>query len=250
MNFGLQLYSVRDKISQDFFGTLEKLANIGYRAFEFAGYYEKSAEELREFLDDLGVRAISAHVPLQLLEDPDKEFEYAKKLGIEYVVCPALPKEMREDPDSYRKVAELFNELGEKAKKYGLKFGYHNHDFEFKTLENGEIGFDILMKNTDPSLVFFEPDVYWIKFAGRDPSEFIENELKDRVPIVHLKDMKADETKEMTELGTGIIDLKKIIEISQKFGTKWYIIEQDHSSLDPLESVRISFEYFEKNLNK
>jgi len=249
MNFGLQLYSVRDKLSQDFFGTLRKLVDIGYKAFEFAGYYEKSAEELRKFLDGLGARAVSAHVPLQFLNEPEKEFEYAKRLGTEYVICPALPKEMREDVDYYKKVAELFNKLGEKAKEYGLKFGYHNHDFEFKILKNGETGFDILINNTDPSLVFFEPDIYWIKFAGQDPLEFIKNSLGNRTLIVHLKDMKAS-TREMTELGTGIIDLKKIVETSQKLGVQWYIIEQDHSSLDSLDSVKMNFEYFEKNLNQ
>ncbi|HEW91841.1 MAG TPA: sugar phosphate isomerase/epimerase [Thermotogaceae bacterium] len=250
MNFGLQLYSVRDKLSEDFFGTLKKLAEIGYRAFEFAGYYDHTAEEIRNFLDDLGLKAISSHVPLQLLEEKaDREFEFAKRLNMEYVVCPALPKEKREDLRYYRKVADFFNRLGEKAKNYGLKFGYHNHDFEFKSLEGNTTGFDILIENTDPSLVFFEPDIYWIKYAGYDPVKFIEDKLKGRIFVVHLKDMKDNETKEMTELGTGIIDLKKIIEITQNFGTEWYIIEQDRSSLDSLESVKVSFDFL-KNFGK
>jgi sugar phosphate isomerase/epimerase len=251
MNFGLQLYSVRDKLSEDFFGTLKKLGDIGYKAFEFAGYYDRSAEEIKKFLDDNGLRAVSSHVPIQLLEsNPEKEFEFARKLGMEYVVCPFLPKENWENADYYRKVANLFNELGEKAKKYGLKFGYHNHSFEFIILNDGTTGFDILIENTEPELVFFEPDVYWIKYAGYEPSEFIEDRLKNRIEIVHLKDMRGDETKEMTELGTGIIDFKKVVETTQKLGAKWYIIEQDRSSLDSLESVKISFDFIVKNFSK
>jgi len=248
MKVAVQLYTIRDKVSKDYVNALKKVSEIGYKGVEFAGHPFGTipVEELKKLLDELNLIPVSAHVSFKgLVEEPDKIIGYAEKLGLKYVVSEPNVREMKSLEDCL-KVAETMNRIGERVKEAGMLFGMHNHAIEFEKKFEGRTVYDILIENTDPALVFFQPDVYWVKYAGYDPVEVIKK-LKGRCYLVHLKDMKNLKTKTFAELGQGIIDFKAIIEAGEESGVDWYIVENDRPSVDSFESIRIALEYLKKN---
>ncbi len=238
----LQLYSVRDESAKDFAGTLAKVAEIGYVGVEFAGYGGLSAGELKGHMERLKLFPVGSHVSLELLEkDLKGVIAYCKEIGNPYVVCPwALIKDL----ESVKKFAALFNTYGEKLQAAGLEFCYHNHDHEFAVV-NGRYALDLLFEETDPSLVEIEFDTCWIHAAGADPVKYIKT-YGGRCPLLHIKDLKAAGGKEVTEVGTGVVDIKGIVGQAEKSGADWLIVEQDQCARPALESVRISFENLKK----
>ncbi|MEM2927041.1 MAG: sugar phosphate isomerase/epimerase [Candidatus Bathyarchaeia archaeon] len=248
MKVALQLYTVRDKMAKDCLSTLQLVAEAGYRAVEFAGhpYGTLRAGELRRVLDGLGLKPLSAHIGFGLLEEKPREtLGYASELGLEYVVSE--PDMRRIDSlEKCLEAAEKMDALGEQASMQGMRFGMHNHAIEFEKKFEGKTAYGILVENTDPKLVFFQPDVYWIRYAGYDPCKVIES-LKGRCPLVHLKDMKDDVSKEMVELGQGSMDFKAIVRSCEGSGTNWYIFENDRPSVDSIESIKIALMYLKNN---
>lgn len=239
----VQLYSVRDNTEKDMPGTLKKIAEIGYKGVEFAGFMGIPAKKLKAELDSLGLKAVGSHTPMQLLKEKlDEQIEYNLEIGNKYVICPWHSFEGRED---YVRAAGFFEETGKKCRAAGLQFAYHNHDFEFKELD-GEYGFDILMK-ASPEYVAAELDTGWAFFAGADPAAYL-GKLKGRCPLIHVKDFKNTTEKSYTEVGTGIVDIGSIIKAAEGAGTEWAIVEQDATSLPTLESVKISFNNLKKFL--
>jgi len=244
VNISVQLYTLREETGRDFAGTLEKVAKIGYKGVEFAGYGGISAKEMRNYLDSFGLKATGSHVAFDILtRNLDEVIEYNLEIGNKYIICPWKEYKGRED---YVKTAELLNEIGRKCKDNGLKFGYHNHADEFESFD-GEYGLDIIYKNTDPQLVAAEIDTYWVYYAGVDPVDYIKK-YTGRCPLVHLKDMEAGEGKDFAEVGSGIMDMKAIISAAKDAGCEWFIVEQDVCKKPALESVKISFENL-KNMN-
>jgi sugar phosphate isomerase/epimerase len=237
---GVQLYSVRDLMKQDFEGTLAKVAGIGYREVEFAGLFDHPPEEVRKMLDRNGLTAPSAHTPYKTIEsDFPKTLETAHKLGQSYIVCPFIDEDMR-TPDGWKRITDTFNRVAQESKKAGIQFAYHNHDFEFKA-DQGQMPYDTLLKNTDANLVKMEMDLFWITKAKQDPFKYFSR-YPGRFPLVHVKDMTKD--GEMTEVGNGTIDFKKIFADS-KAGIKHYFVEHDNPK-DPLQSIKTSYEYLSK----
>lgn len=235
---GIQLYTLRSLLDKDFEGVLKKLAALGYKEFEFAGYYERKPKELRKFLDDLGVKAPSTHQGLAVFEQKmDWLIETAKILGHEYVVCPWISPEMR-TMDNYKKLAASFNQIGAACQKAGLRFAYHNHDFEFETID-GQIPFEVLLAETDPKLVFMELDLFWIKKAGKDALAYFEK-APGRYALCHVKDMDAN--GKMTEVGKGQIDFGKIFAQAKLAGLKHFFVEHDQPE-EPLQSVATSAQH-------
>ncbi|OQB15204.1 MAG: Xylose isomerase-like TIM barrel [Firmicutes bacterium ADurb.Bin193] len=233
--FGLQLYSVRDLINKDFFGTLEEVARIGYTAVEFAGYNNIPAKEMKKKLDDLNLVGLSSHVKINDLQaDLDKEIEYLCELGAKYMICAWSNARTVE---TAKKTAELLNVMGEKITKAGFIFAYHNHDHEF-TLDEGRYPLDVLFENTNPEYVKHQPDVFWLVRAGIDPVDYIR-ENAYRCPTIHLRQMDNMENQQNTEAGNGVIDLKKIIELAPEAD---FIYEQECPEGTGIESVRKSFE--------
>jgi sugar phosphate isomerase/epimerase len=182
--------------------------------------------------------------------------EASKTIGQSYIVCPWIPEETRKDPDVWQKAAENFNRAGEASKKAGIQFAYHNHWFEFIPV-NGKLPYDILLEKCDPDLVKMELDLCWITVGGSDPLKYFDK-YPGRFPLVHVKDVKklptvsaaggqnfGDSMQDMTEVGSGIIDWKKIFAESDKAGIKHYIVEHDHPKM-PFESIKISYEYLSK----
>lgn len=249
---GVQLYSVRDAISKDLMGTLTKVAQIGYDHVELAGYgdgkvYGKSPAEFKKILDDLGLKTFSSHLGLDILRgDWERAVADAKLLGQRYVVCPYLMENERKNIDQYKKLCELLNKCGETAKKAGLQLAYHNHDFEFMTLD-GQIPFDLMLKECDANLVKIEMDLYWTKKAGKDPLAYFKNN-PGRIELWHVKDMDNTQQQFFTEVGNGTIDWKPIFKAGKKSGMKYFFVEQDIcKNHTPLESIEISYNYL-KNL--
>ena len=176
----LQLYTLREQASEDFVGMLKGVAEAGYGAVEFAGYGGLEPPALRTIIDDLGLRAISSHVPFQRMEaEPGTVLEELNMLGCAYAVVPGIPKEMR-GIESLPYLIESFNQWGAACKSAGLRFGYHNHGWEFESM-NGSTMLDLLATGTDPALVDLQIDIYWALVGGADPVELIRR-VAGRVP--------------------------------------------------------------------
>jgi sugar phosphate isomerase/epimerase len=239
---GLQLYSVKELTEKDFFGTMEYVSEIGYDGVEFAGFFDMPSEKVSGKLKELGLQACGSHTGISLLMNKLEEvIEYNLGIGNKYVVCPGLPEDMRNSEESWLKTAELFNNIGRKCKENGLMLGYHNHDFEFEVF-NGKYGFDILGMNTEPDLVFLEIDTFWVEYVGLRSVDFMRK-YSDRLPLIHIKDLKSLEDKISTEIGKGIMDFVEITKLAKELDTKWYIVEQEEFDIPQKDSIKQSVDY-------
>jgi sugar phosphate isomerase/epimerase len=234
----LQLYTVRDLTSRDFIGALRQVAHAGYRAIELAGTNGVTPSDLRAALDDMGIRAVSAHVRLDDLRQPEDLLVQLQTLGCSYAALAWLPPEERGSVEGARSLAERLNQWGKTFRDEGVRFGYHNHDFEFAPLGSTTM-FEILTAETNPDLVFFELDLYWSEYAGLDPAELIRR-YAGRLPLLHMKDMRAGD-RSFAPVGTGTLNWTTIIEAAKTAGTEWFIVEQDRSDR-PLDDVRTSLQ--------
>lgn len=244
---GLQLYTVRDAMQRDLPGTLARVAQIGYRDVEFAGYFGRTPAEIRALLEQNGLRAPSSHVGYPGTDAAwAKILDDAKAVGHEYVTCPWIPEEARGSADKYRRVADLFNRSAQKAKDAGLRFAYHNHDFEFKPLEGGALPFDILLQSTDKSLVDFEMDLYWTVKGGQDPIAYLDR-FPGRFALVHIKDATAAPERTMTDVGSGTIDFRGIFAHDADRGAhiKYFFVEHDQPA-DAMASITSSYQHLAK----
>lgn len=239
---GIQLYTVRRELARDVEGTLARLAEIGYREVEFAGYPQGTARSLRQILDRLRLTAPSSHLGLQdLRADWERRLDQAATLGQHYLVVASVPENERRTADDWKRIAALFNKAGETARARGLTLAYHNHDFEFVPLE-GRLPYDLLLEQTDPRLVRLEMDLYWITKGGQDPLAYFAR-WPGRFPLVHVKDMDATPRRFFTEVGTGIIDFKAIFRQARQAGIRHYFYEQDEVPGSPFDSARTSYDY-------
>jgi sugar phosphate isomerase/epimerase len=243
---GIQAYTLRALAEKDLPQLLAELKKIGYDEIElYWNLYSRPARELRKLIDDHGLRAPSGHLDYDGL---DSKLEYAKELGLEYVICPMLPKSMWNSVDNFKQAAEQFNRWGEKAKSMGMQFGFHNHNYEFRQLGN-TTGFDTIVNNTEPRLVCLEFDCYWLTQAGRDPVAMLTKHA-DRVRLIHVKDRKPgfptsqqldSSAEHFTEVGTGMIRWKPVLAAAEKAGVHHYFVEQDEIAGSPMESVAKSY---------
>jgi sugar phosphate isomerase/epimerase len=239
---GLQLYTVRNQLKQDFEGTIAKVAEAGYREIEFAGLFDHGPKEVRAILDRHGLAAPSSHIEFKLLGDEwPKMLEAAHVLGQSFIVCPWVDEKLRHEPDGWKHIAETFNRAAAESKKAGIQFAYHNHDFEFKP-ENGKLPYDILLAETDANLVQMEMDLCWITVGGQDPLTYFKRH-PGRFPMVHVKDMK--KSGEMADVGSGSIDFKRIFAQSDTAGIQHYFVEHDEPKA-PFESIKNSYEYLRR----
>jgi sugar phosphate isomerase/epimerase len=240
---GLQLYTVRDAMQKDVPGTLAKVAQIGYKEVEFAGYFGHSPNEIRELLKKNGLTSPSSHVAYpESMEAWKKTVDEAKTAGHQYVTVAWTPEDKRTGPDAWKRIADTYNQAGRVAKDAGLRFAYHNHDYELA--KSGDVvPLDALFQDTDPALVTFEMDLYWMVHGGADPLAYMKK-YPGRVGMVHVKDAKGDAEKTMTAVGQGTIDFKKIFEWDEDHGAhiKHYFVEHDQPA-DPFASITTSYNY-------
>jgi sugar phosphate isomerase/epimerase len=258
-SIGLQLSTlVKQKVDEaELKANLRQIAAIGFQEVEpWHAAYSIPAERLREDIVDSGLRVTSGHFEYaDLTADLPGQLAYAKALGLKWVVCPMLPKSQWTSADGFHTAARQFNEWAKRVNDLGMRFAFHNHDYEFRKF-NGATGYDILLQETDPNLVFYEMDCYWITQAGYDPLQML-NRLGRRVRMLHIKDRKpgfpssndmSDSSAHFTEVGTGGINWPTLLAAAEKLQIEHYFIEQDHIEGPPLESLRISYNYLQKLL--
>jgi sugar phosphate isomerase/epimerase len=240
---GVQLYTVRTLLERDFEGTLARLAAIGFREVEFAGYHGHTPQAVRAALGRAGLLAPSAHVAIDAVRDDlPRVLDGALVMGHRHVVVAWLPERQR-TLDGYRAAADLFNRVGQQAGAGGIGFAYHNHDFEFARLE-GRMPYDILLERCDPRYVAFEMDLYWITKGGQDPLAYFAR-WPGRFPMVHVKDSTGPPDHRMADVGAGRIPWKTIFARRDQAGVRHYFVEHDEPP-DPLASVRRSYEYLRR----
>ena len=264
---GLQLWTVRRQIAKDPEGTLAKVAGIGYNSVELIGYengkfFGLTPAQFSALLQKYQLKTPSGHYggTMNYLTKGDSaelqdNIAAAAAMGHHYIVVPFLTDNMRTSLDDYKKLAGKLNIAGAAAKKAGLKLAYHNHDFEFKDWGGGQTGFDIFLKNTDPSLVFFEMDMYWVTRAGHDPIQLIKDN-PGRFAMWHLKDMSQKMPPSYTvegqqyyaEVGSGIIDYKDIFRHKKESGMEFFYVEQDETSEPVFDAITKSYHYVKTNL--
>jgi sugar phosphate isomerase/epimerase len=240
---GLQLYTIRDAMAKDVPGSLKKVADIGYKYLELAGYadgkfYGYAPAEFKKMVDGLGMEILSSHTQVEAqgitLDNAKKMTEDHVKLGVKYCVQPWVVEEARTTIASYQKMAADWNQVGKIMKESGIQFGYHNHNFEFATVEGKIPYFDVFMTELDKDLVTMEIDTFWVSKAGYNPVDIIKK-YPGRFQIYHLKDMFTKEAPFFTTVGVtdfapvgeGVIDFKGIIAVGDIAGMKYMIVEQD-----------------------
>lgn len=251
-SFGLQLWSVKQALTQDPLGVLKLIASNGYKKIEsFEGakgmFWGMKNTEFKKVMDDLGMNMVSTHC-----NDTGnfKSFELkaaaAGEIGLKYIICAF--KGPQKTLDNFKKFAEEFNTCGEIAKKHGLRFAYHNHDYSFKAMD-GIVPQDLMIKNTDPTLVDFEMDLYWTAAAGVDAVAYMD-QFPNRFKLVHVKDMTKTATGyESCVIGKGTIDYKTLLPKLAKRGIAHMIVEQEaYSGTNELDAAKDNAAYM-KTLN-
>ncbi len=263
---GLQLYSVRDDMKKDPLGTLKQLASFGYKHVEHASYvdrkfYGHGAKEFKKILDDLGMQMPSGHTVMNSKhwDSAKKDFtdawkytvEDAATAGQQFVISPSLDKELRKTEDDLKRFMEVFNKSGALCKKSGMKFGYHNHAFEFSEKLNGKVVYDIMLQNTDPALVIQQLDIGNLYNGGAKAIDIVK-QYPGRFESMHVKDeipsKEGEEKYESAVLGTGIVNVKEVIDLGRNSGgTKHFIIEQEsYQGKTPLECMKEDLEVMKK----
>lgn len=234
----LQLYTLREQASEDFVGMLKGVAEAGFGAVEFAGYGGLEPSALRTIIDDLGLRAISSHVPFQRMEtEPETVLEELRVLGCEYAVVPGIPKEMR-GIESAPYLIERFNQRGAASKTAGLRFGYHNHGWELESVD-GSTMLDRLISGTNAALVDFQIDIYWALVGSADPVALIR-QLAGRVPTLHAKELAAGADQKDTTIGDGVTPWHELMAVAKAAGTEWFIVEQEDDPANAFRDIRRS----------
>jgi sugar phosphate isomerase/epimerase len=244
--FGIQLYSVKEDMALDPIATMGSLASFGYRQFEgFDGgegiLWGMPSDEFRSLLSETGTTMVASHA--NVFENLEKQAELAAEVGMKYLICPWIGPQ--KSLDAYRKKADEFNQIGQKLKSYGIRFAYHNHDYTFVNQE-GSLPQDILIEHTDPALVDFEMDIYWVHVAGINPKEYLAK-YPGRFRLCHLKDADSG-TKDPHQrgglLGEGEISWADLIKESKDLGMEHFIVEQERfTSGTPMEAAEANAKY-------
>lgn len=235
----LQLYSVREDCARDLPGTLKAVAEMGYEGVEFAGYYGRSARELRRMLDELGLKVAGTHISLNTLlgDELEETIEFNRVLGNRFLIVPSLPEGRRRSKDAWLETARLMNSIAERLKLEGMRVGYHNHAIEFQPLE-GEIPWDIFFGATIPEVVM-QLDTGNAMHGGVSPDGILEimKRYPGRAATVHLKEYSS--TNKQALIGEGEVKWKELFNLCETIGgTEWYIIEQETYAYPPLECVK------------
>ena len=255
---GVQLYTIRDAIAKDLTGSLERLSKLGYNEVELFGYngtfFGKTPKEFSKICSDLGLTPVSGHYlsgrigngPGTLVNGWQKAVDDAAEINLKYMVCAWLPPAER-TIEMYKSLPALLTTAGEACKKSGIQFCYHNHDFEFDTVD-GTVPLKHILQNTDDKLVKIELDLYWVAKAGQDAVKIFVNN-PGRFPLWHVKD-KLKDTGAFAEVGNGNIDFDAIFAARKIAGLKHWFVEQDVCKGDPFDSLSISRDYVIKKKYK
>ncbi len=248
--FGIQLYTLRDDMPKDPKGVLKQLASFGYKQIEsFEGaqgmFWGMSHTDFKKYMDELGMTIVSSHFDPK--KDAEKKATQAAEIGMKYLIVPYVGAQKKWD--DWKKLADEFNRLGGICKKAGVGFAYHNHAYTFEAMD-GKMPQDYLMENTDPALVDFQMDIYWVVTGGADPIAYLQK-YPNRFRLCHVKDRlkgaPATEHEASCDLGTGQIDYPKVLKVASENGMQYYIVEQErYDNSTPLKSAQADAEYLKK----
>jgi sugar phosphate isomerase/epimerase len=246
--FGIQLWSVKNALGKDPQGVLKQLSTDGYKLIEsFEGskgmFWGMTNTDFKKYMDDLGMTIISSHCNTS--KDFERKVNEAAAVGMKYLLNGSVP--VQQTVDDYKKIADQFNQFGEICKKTGMRFAYHNHDHDFKIID-GQPAMDIYLQNTNPDLVDFEMDIYWVVTAGFDPEAWIKK-YKNRFRLCHVKDRIKNTTQREASciLGEGSIDFPKILKTAKENGMQYYIVEQErYDNSTEMDSAKADAEYMKK----
>ncbi|MNK61798.1 Inosose dehydratase [compost metagenome] len=257
-NIGLQLYTLRDELPKDVKGVIEKVAQAGYKEVETYGFsngkfWGLTPKEFKALLDANGLKAPSGHYGMDDFVKTGKtdklkaDIESSAAIGGKYFTIAGAHVDTSKGADGFKKTAENFNKVAEIAKASGLKFAYHNHDFEFKKIDD-ITGYDVYLSETDKNLVNFELDLYWVVRSGNDPLALFKK-YPGRFPMWHVKDMDKTKREWNTEVGNGSIDFKTIFAQAKLSGMQHFFVEHETNyKPDPIGSIKTSCDYIKANL--
>lgn len=254
---GLQLYTIRDAITDDLLGSLQKVSDMGYKYVELADYkdgmfYGKAPKEFKKIVTDLGMEILSSHTQVEAagitMDNAQKMADDHAELGVKYCVQPWVNDEDR-NIETYKKMIADWNQVADVMNGVGIQFGYHNHNFEFANLDGIIPYYDIFLPEMDKNLITMELDLYWATKAGQDPVEMFEK-YPGRFQLWHVKDMaeKSEpyyevEKADITSVGAGVIDFKRIFAAKEKAGMKNFFVEDDNQgSGKPFEGIKTSID--------
>ncbi|MBI1224688.1 MAG: TIM barrel protein [Bacteroidetes bacterium] len=248
--YGIQLWSVRDDMAKDPKAVLKQLATAGYKFVEsFEGekgmYWGMKNTEFKSYLDEIGLTMFSSHCDTN--KDLEKKAAEAAAIGVNYLITPHIGAQ--KSMEDWKPIVEGFNKNGEICKKAGIRYAYHNHAYSFEPVD-GQLPQDYMLNNTDPGIVDFEMDIYWVVTAGKDPIEYLQK-YPDRFRLCHVKDRIKDlpltEREASCDLGTGSIDFAKILGVAREKGMKYYIVEQERwDNSTPMKSAEADAAYMSK----
>ncbi|MBL0743651.1 sugar phosphate isomerase/epimerase family protein [Chryseolinea lacunae] len=245
---GLQLYTLRDTIGKDPKGVLQKVASFGYKELEAYSYkdgqiFGMAYGEFNKFVKGLGMKVTSGHYGLDMIKGDtwQKAVEDAKKNGQEYMVVPYIQEPDRKTIDAYKQICADLNKAGEVCNKSGIRFGYHNHAFEFQTVD-GQIPYDVMLAELDPKKVGLEMDLFWVINAGQDPLQYFAK-YPGRFEQWHVKDMDKNDRGRNADVGTGSIDFKPIFAQAKLSGMKKWYVEQETYPGAPIDSAAASAKF-------
>jgi len=252
---GMQLYTVRAEMAKDFDGTLAQVAALGFREVEFAGYFDRTPQQVRAVLDRNGLTSPSTHIDLAGISTRLPQIiEASRTIGHKYVVMPWLDDATRAQPDIWQRVSDTLNRAGETARASGIQMGYHNHHFEFVPMPSGKLPLDLMLEQCDPKLVAFELDLAWISAAGQDPLAYFAK-YPGRFPMVHVKGLKKKPAQgastpidqvlpDIADVGGDTIDWARIFARSEQAGIAHYYVEHDVPA-SAFDSLKNSISYLQ-----
>ena len=239
-NVGLQLSTVSELLEKDVHRTLEQIAKVGYKEVECSKLPGMDAKQTMEALKNAGLKSPCSMILLKDVKDnltTAATLQEVLLMGKKYVTMAWIPAKTLDD---FKKTADKFNELGELFEKHKIYFCHHNHAFEFEKVD-GQIPYDILLNETDPNLVHFEMDLYWVRKGGQNPVDYLKK-YPGRFPLWHVKDMDSSPEKNIVEVGQGIIDFQEIFTYARHAGLEHYFVEQETPGPDKLKSIQISYD--------
>lgn len=259
----VQLYSIRDEVAKDMKAALIKVKEMGYEGVEFAGLFDNKPEDIKAWCAEIGLNPISAHVPIDaLVADTEGTVKDYATIGVKYIVIPYVIEERRPGGEKFAETLEDMKKIGAVCNKYGITQLYHNHDFEFVTLD-GKYGLDVIYDTVPAELLKTEIDTCWANVGGENPAKYVKK-YTGRAPVVHLKDFAGEKSEDMYELigiekkapkrpgnfefrpvGFGNQNIPDILDASVSAGAGWVVVEQDQPSMGktPLECVKLSRDY-------
>lgn len=253
---GLQLYTLRDIIKQDPKAVMKMVADLGYNEVETYDYedgdlFGMKAKDFGNYAKSLGIKVRSGHYKTgqitpdkkgTLINDWERAVSDAKEIGQDYMIIGWLEPAERKTMDDYKKVIELVNKGAEVCQKYGVRIGYHNHEFEFTKID-GQVPYDLMLQQFDKNLISMELDLYWVHYSNLNPLDYFEK-YPGRFEQWHVKDMDKTDRKRNADIGTGTIDFKAIFANAKKSGMKHFYIEQETYPVSSSESIKVSIKNF------